>query len=71
MINKDGSAWMELSDDGYFEFLNLALSEELLISVFDYLGSDFPAESFLNARQPPVVSLPLKEKERLLELWKY
>jgi len=51
--------------DDYFEFLNLALSKELLLSVFNYLGSDFPADKFLSDENPPVVMLPLKEKERL------
>lgn len=55
----------EHANDGYFEFLNLALSRELLFSVFNYLGSDFPADKFLNAEIPPMVILPLKEKERL------
>ena len=52
------------ADNKYFEFLNLAVSGEVMQSVFDYLGDDFPRDKFLNSPMPPMVTLPVMEREK-------
>ena len=52
------------ADNKYFEFLNLAVSAEMMNSVFEYLGEDFPKEKFLNSPMPPMVTLPVTEREK-------
>lgn len=52
------------ADNKYFEFLNLAVSAEMMKSVFEYLGDDFPKEEFLNSAMPPMVTLPVTEREK-------
>ena len=52
------------ADNKYFEFLNLAVSSEMMNSVFEYLGDDFPKEKFLNSPMPPMVTLPVTEREK-------
>lgn len=52
------------ADNKYFEFLNLAISREMMNSVFEYLGDDFPKEEFLNSPMPPMVTLPVTEREK-------
>lgn len=52
------------ADNKYFEFLNLAVSTEMMNSVFEYLGDDFPKEEFLNSPMPPMVTLPVTEREK-------
>lgn len=53
------------ADGEYFEFLNLAISKKLFTSVIDYLGDDFPIDELLNADDPPLVALSIKEKEKI------
>ncbi len=50
--------------DEYFEFINIAVSKELINSVFDYLGEDFPTK-ILFQPDPPLVILTPKKKEKL------
>ena len=52
------------ADNKYFEFLNLAVSAEVMESVFEYLGDDFPKDKFLNSPMPPMVTLPVTEREK-------
>ena len=49
----------------YFEFLNISISRELVETVFDYLGGDFPKEQLFEGGEPPRAMLTPKEKERL------
>ena len=50
-------------DEGYFEFINLAVSKDIIRGVFDYLGKDFPEGDFFDSKFPPVVSLSSYEQE--------
>ncbi len=52
------------ADNKYFEFLNLAISSEIMNDVFEYLGEDFPKDNFLDAQMPPMVTLPVTEREK-------
>ncbi len=52
------------ADDKYFELLNLAVSAELIESVFEYLGDDFPKDKYLNSPMPPMVTLNAAEREK-------
>ena len=56
--------YMNVNND-YFEFLNISISRELLKTVFDYLGEDFPGENLFEGDEPPGAMLAPKEKERL------
>ena len=53
------------ADNQYFEFLNVAISPELLRCVLDYLGDDFSISEIMNYKLPPVVSLLPKKREKI------
>ena len=53
------------ADGNYFEFINLAFSKESLSELFSYLGTGFPAETLLNAKLPPIITLSPSKKEEL------
>lgn len=52
------------ADNKYFELLNLAISAEVVESVFEYLGDDFPKEKYLNSSAPLMVTLSVTEREK-------
>jgi len=54
------------ADGNYFEFLNLAFSKETFLQMLEYMGPGYSSEALLSAPFPPIVSLSLREKEKLV-----
>lgn len=52
-------------NDDYFEFINLAFSKEIFLSICDFLGKGYPSDALLHAALPPMVNLSATEFEKL------
>ena len=51
------------SEGKYFEFINFAISKDIIMAVFDYLNEDLSKNIFFDSPLPPVVRLTPYEQE--------
>ena len=54
--------------DNDFEYIYIAMSKELLSSILEYMGDDFPIKHLTNAEDPPMIALNSAEIERIIKI---